>query len=80
MNKFQENITIVALVMISGLERKINKCVEHVDEFVEDYEKLIFKVRELENTVERLEKERRELRRRIEGVVERVEAHMSVRG
>ncbi|WP_462137475.1 hypothetical protein [Candidatus Mycalebacterium sp.] len=66
--------------MISDLEKKIQKCVSLADEFVEDYESLIFRVRELENTVERLEKERRELRRRIDGVVERVEAHMSVRG
>lgn len=66
--------------MISDLEKKIQKCVELTDEFAEDYGKLVFRVRELENTVERLEKERRELRRRVEGVVERVEAHMSVRG
>ncbi|QMU56003.1 MAG: hypothetical protein GKS04_02250 [Candidatus Mycalebacterium zealandia] len=65
--------------MISDLEKKIQKCVNLADEFLDDYESLIFRVRELENTVERLEKERRELRRRVEGVVERVEAHMSVR-
>ncbi len=65
--------------MNSELENRILQCVKHLDEFEEDYKNLVFEVRDLKKTVERLETERRELKHKIEGVVERVENHIRVR-
>ncbi len=65
--------------MSSGLESKILECVKHVDDFAGDYEALVMENRELKRKVDRLETERRELRRRVSDVSERVEAHLKVR-
>jgi len=65
--------------MSLDLENKILQCVKHLEEFEEDYKGLVFEVRDLKKNIERLETERRELKRKIEGVVERVENHIRVR-
>lgn len=64
---------------VKDLESKILECVKHADEFVDDYAKLVIEVRELKNTVDKLESERREFRQRIDSVAERVETHLKVR-
>lgn len=64
---------------VKELEGKLLECAKLGDEFIADYEKLVFETRELRNTVRKLETERRELRRKIEGIAERVENHLRAR-
>ncbi len=64
---------------VKNLENKILECTKHADEFINDYEKIVLEVRELKKTIERLQAERKELRRRIDDVVESVENHVNSR-
>ncbi len=64
---------------VKELENKILECVKQGNEFLDDYESLVLQVRELKKTVERLEDERRRLRRKVESVAERVENHLRAR-
>lgn len=65
--------------MNSGLESKILESVRQAEDVVRDYESLIMENRRLKNTVERLESEKREFRRKVENISERVKAHMKTR-
>lgn len=65
--------------MSSGLESTILRCAELAEEFAKDYEDLVMENRELRNTVERLERERREFGRRLENVSVQVREHLRTR-
>ena len=62
--------------MDSGLESAVLKCVQLAEEFAKDYEDVVMENRELKNTVERLEQERREFGRRLENVSGQVKEHL----
>ncbi len=64
---------------VKDLENKILECVKHGDELIADYEKLVFEVRDLKKTVERLENDRMEMKRKIDSMAERVEIHLRAR-
>lgn len=65
--------------MDSGLESTVLRCAQLAEELAEDYEDLVMENRELRNTAERSEQERREIKRRLENVLETVREHMRTR-
>ena len=65
--------------MDSSLENTVLRCAQLAEELAEDYEDLVMENRELRNTVERLERERREFGRRLENVSGKIREHMRTR-